>query len=121
MNNPYPSIIHDAHELRALLAQHPALPVVVLADENSACEWFGWTYCSDVKARLCKLLDAENPYADEDFPVFSDENSFEDAVEDYWVDAMPDASEDEVDAKIKSEVEKYKPLWRQVIGIFATN
>ena len=39
-------LVHDSAELRKLMQEHPDCPVVVLANEESACSDYAWTYCS---------------------------------------------------------------------------
>lgn len=115
------SLIHDASELRRLIAENPTLPIVVLADEESACDWSSWTFCSSVKCVVTKLLDVRTPYDNDGEILFTDETEFEEAVGDFWSDAEPDYSGMTLDEKIQSEIEKYKPEWRDVIAIYATN
>lgn len=115
------TLIHDASDLRRLIAENPTLPIVVLADEESAGDWSAWTYCSSVRCELAKLLDVRTPYDDDGECIFTDETDFKEAVEDFWCDAEPDYSGMTLDEKIQSEIEKYKHEWRDVIAIYATN
>lgn len=115
-------LIHDCTELRRMIAENPGLPIIVLAGEEAGSEW-AWTYCTSVKARLSRILDIKTPYDDE--RVFDDEGDFEDAVTDCLAncfdDMLPDYSGQTLEEKIKAEIEKYKPFWRDVIAIYATN
>ena len=116
-------LIHDSTELRQLIAENPDLPIVVLAGEEARCEW-AWTYCTSVKARLSRILDVKTPYDDEE-RVFDDEIDFEDAVTDYvavFFEDMPKDYPGQTEGeKIEAEIKKYKPFWRDVIAIYATN
>lgn len=120
LNKGY-SLIHDATQLRSLIANFPDLPIVVLADEDSAGDWSAWTYCSSVRCEISQLLDISTPYDEDGEKIFTDQNDFEEAIVDYWQDAEPDYSGDEIDLKVKTELEKYKPYWRSVIAIYASN
>ncbi len=115
------TLIHDCAELRTMMKEHPDLPIIVLAGEEASSGEYAWTYCTDVFFRYAKILDVKTPYDDEEGRVFDDMTEFEEAVEEYWYNAEPDYSGMTVEEKVKSEVEKYKPLWRDVIAIYATN
>lgn len=117
------SLIHDASELRKLIAENPDLPIVVLADEESACSEWSWTFCSSVHCRIAKILDVQTPYDDEDGHVFTDEDDFEEAIIDKFSfdgqhDHLPEKEFFEV---VKAEVEKYKDEWKTVIAVYASN
>jgi len=112
-------LVHDSTELRRMIAENPDLPIVVLAGEEASAGW-AWTYCTSVKAYRTRLLDTKTPYDDEE-RVFDDEGDFEDAIWDYWANAEPDYSGMTPEEKTKSELEKYKPYWRDVIAIYASN
>lgn len=117
-------LIHDSTELRQLIAEHPDLPIVVIAGEEAGCAEYAWTYCTSVKACLTRLLDIRTPY-DHDEKVFDDEGDFEDAVTDHvayiFEYGQPDYPGQTLEEKIKAEIEKYKPFWRDAIAIYATN
>lgn len=116
-------LIHDSTELRRLIAENPDLPIVVLAGEEAGSEC-AWTYCASVKAYLSRILDVKTPF-DDDERVFDDEGDFEDAVTDWVANnfeyILLDYSGQTEEEKIKAEIEKYKPFWRDVIAIYATN
>lgn len=113
-------LVHDSTELRRMLAENPALPIVVLAGEEAVSGEWAWTYCTSVKAEIIRMLDIRTPY-DNDERVFDDEDDFEEAITEYWEFAEPDYSGMTLEEKVKSELEKYKPYWRDVIAIYASN
>lgn len=113
------SLVHDSAELRKLMQEHPDLPIVVLADEESACPDWAWTYCSSVRCSIDKILDVHTPYDDE--RVFTDKDEFREVIEDYFVDAEPDYSGRTLEEAVEAEFKKYEEYWRDVIAIYASN
>lgn len=111
-------LVHDSKELRRLIAENPDLPIVVLAGEEANNGDWWWMYCSSVDCSLGLILDVRTPY--DIGTVFTDRDEFEQAI----LDSIPydDArTEAEIDAFVKSELEKYEPYWKKVIAIYATN
>ena len=112
-------ILHSSNSLRKLIIENPDLPIVVLADENANIDYGGWMYCSDVHCNIGYILDVRTPY-DVD-TLFTDEDDFEEAIQEYLYYEEMGLTEEEHEAKIKAELEKYKPYWRKVIAIYASN
>lgn len=117
------SLIHDSSELRKLVAENPTLPIVVLANEESACADFSWTYCSSVRCSLGHLLDVKTPYDHPDGYVFTDKEDFENAVVEAFEtnERYKGLSNDKFFELIKSEMDKYEHDWHDVIVIYASN
>lgn len=113
-------LVHDSTELRRMIAEKPDLPIVVLAGEEAVCGEWAWTYCTSVKAEIIRMLDIRTPYGNDE-RVFDDEDDFEEAITEYWEFTEPDYSGMTLEEKVKSELEKYKPYWRDVIAIYASN
>lgn len=114
-------LIHDASELRKLIAENPDLPIVFLAGERANSGDFYWMYCSYVSASIEEILYIHDPYDGED-AVFTDKDEFEEAVSDALYDKeTSDLSDSEFDAMVKAEVAKYEPYWRKVIAVYADN
>lgn len=114
-------LVHDSTELRKMIQERPDLPIVVLADEESACPDWAWTYCSRVRCRIAQVLDIRTPYDDEDGIVFVDKDDFREAIEDYYEDAEPDYSGRTLEEAVEAEFKKYEEYWRDVIAIYASN
>lgn len=116
-------LIHDASELRRLIAEHPDLPIVVLADEDSAVDWSAWTYCSDVSACIDEILDMRTPYDQDGEKIFTNRGEFLDAIIETFEDdpRYADLEFPEFEAAVKAEKEKYDGGWVTVIAIYATN
>lgn len=117
------SLIHDSSELRKLIAENPALPIVVLADEESAAYGYSWTYCSSVRCALGWLLDVKTPYDDADGRVFSDKDDFENAIINAFQDDKKHdhLSDQEFFEAVQNELKKYEDDWQRVIAVYASN
>lgn len=113
-------LVHDCAELRKLIHEHPGCPIVVLADEESACGDYCWTYCSRVRCAMSQILDVVTPYDSEEH-VFTDKEEFRDAIEEYFMDAEPDYSGRTLEEAVEAEYKKYEECWRDVIAIYASN
>lgn len=109
----------SSDELKKLILENPDLPIVVLADEDSNCGDWRWTYCSSISFDISEILDCD--YCDYDDTVFVDRDRLEEKIGDDLYDEYHDKSDEEYEAAIKREVEKYEPYWKKVIAIYASN
>ena len=46
------SLSTKTDELRKLILENPDLPIVVLADEDAVCEYYGWTFCCSISFHI---------------------------------------------------------------------
>ena len=113
-------LVHDSAELRKLMQEHPDCPVVVLANEESACSDYDWTYCSRIRCAMSQILDIATPY-DDDENVFTDREEFRDAIAEAIDAAEPDYSGRTLEEAVEAEYKKYEEYWRDVIAIYASN
>lgn len=113
------SLTHNSDELKKLILENPDLPIVVLAGEEASCYDFYWTYCSSVSFHIDEILNCN--YSDYDDTVFTDRDRLREKIEDDLYDEYHDKSDEEYEAAINREVEKYEPYWQKVIAIYATN
>ena len=118
MNRTY-SLTKNSDELKKLILENPDLPIVVLADENSSCEYWGWTYCSSISFSIGEILDCD--YYDYDDTVFTDRERLEEYIEDMLYDEYCDKPEEEYEAAIKDKLAELEPYWTKVIAIYASN
>lgn len=113
-------LVHDASELRELIAKHPDLPIAVIAGEEANCGEYSGMYCASVKASINEILDCAAPCNEE--IVYSDKDQFEEDMTDYLAcqvdENMPDA---EFNRMVKAELKKYEPFWKKCICIWASN
>ena len=113
-------LIHDATQLRKLIAENPDLPIVVLASDDCNSGDYAWMYCSSVTCAVDELLDVSTPYNDE--VVFTDRDDFESCVSDcLWNDETMKLSDADYEAMVQAEVAKYDPYWRKVIAVYCSN
>lgn len=113
------SLTKSSDELKKLILENPDLPIVVLADESASCDYWGWTYCSIISFSISEILDCD--YYDYDDVVFTDKERLEEKIADDLYDDYCDKPDEEYEAAIKREVEKYEPYWQKVIAIYASN
>lgn len=117
------TLIHDASDLRRLIAENPTLPIVVLAGEEACSyDWY-WTYCCDVKFGFTEILDMKTPYDDDGGKIFTDRDELYEAVFERFEDdpRYADLESPEFDAAVNAEVKKYESGWIKAIAIYATN
>ena len=113
-------LVHDSAELRKLMQEHPDCPVVVLANEESACSDYAWTYCSRIRCAMSQILDIVTPY-DSGENVFTDKEEFRDAIAEAIDDGHPCYTDSELEEAVEAEYKKYEEYWRDVIAIYASN
>ena len=113
------TLTQKTDELRRLILENPELPIVVLANEESACDYWGWTFCSSISFHIEEILDYD--FYDYDDRVFTDRERLEEKIGDDLYDNYYDKSDDEYVAAINRELTKYEPYWKKVIAIYATN
>ena len=106
-------------ELKKLILEHPNLPIVILANEDSVMCDGSWTYCSDIRFEVGELLDYE--YFDYDDVIFTDRDRLEEKIEDDLYEDYHEKSEDEYEQAIKAKIAELEPYWIKVIAIYATN
>lgn len=116
-------LIHDATELRKLIAENPELPIVVLASEEANIGEWCWQYCNNVSCEVQEILDVKTPYDRDDGIIFHDKSDFEEAIADHICDleqykSMSDKQFCEVVQRIMAE---YNDCWVKVIAIYASN
>lgn len=120
------NLTKSTKELQQLIAEHPDYPIVVLAGEDGNCGDYNWMYCSDIRFGIEDLRTVETPYNDE--IVCADRDEFEENMEEWLADELDDQGvdvqampEEEFQARLHEEMEKYEPYWQKVIAIWATN
>lgn len=109
----------ETGELRKLILENPDLPIVILANEDSYNGDCYWMFCTNISFKISEILDCD--YYDYDDVIFTDRDRLEERIEDDLWDDYHDKSDEEYDAAVKRELEKYEPYWKKVIAIYATN
>ena len=118
MNRTY-SLVKSSDELKKLILENPDLPIVILADEDSNCGDWRWTYCSSITFGIDEILDCD--YYDSNDAVFTDRDYLEEHIENELYDDCCDKSEEEYEKAIKDKMAELEPYWKKVIAIYATN
>ena len=118
MNRTY-SLTHNSDELKKLILENPDLPIVVLANEDSVCDYWAWTYCSSITFCIDEILDCD--YYDYNGTVFTDRDYLEEYIADSLYDDYRGKPEEEYEKAIKDKLSEFEPYWKKVIAIHATN
>lgn len=113
------SLAKESAELRKLILENPDLPICVLAGEDASADYWGWTFCSSVSFEICEILDCD--YYDNDGLVVCDRGRLAELIEDDLYNEYSEKTEEEYQAAIQRELEKFEPYWLKVIAIYATN
>lgn len=113
------TLTKESDELRKLILENPELPIVVLADEDSVCDYYGWTFCSSISFHIEEILDYD--FYDYDDRVFTDRDRLEEVIEDRLYDEYCEKSEEEYETAIKNKLAELESYWKKVIAIYATN
>ena len=111
------SILADTTELRKMILKNPDMPIVVLVDEEVCTGDYCWTYAPNVGFRLDEILDCEQDI--DECKVYHDRDELEDDIIDRFANVYPELSDSEFDEKVKEEMAKYEPYWRDCIMIWA--
>ena len=112
-------ILADTTELKKLIAEHPDYPICVLASEDANIGEWGWMYCSDIRFSVGEILDCTQDINDE--KVYSDRDDFEEDLADCLSNEYEDLDETSFEEKVKEELAKYEPYWKDCIFIYADN
>lgn len=117
---PLDMFIKQTDELKALIAEHPDYPIVVMCSyEVVADDSFCWWYAPCLSFDIGEILDCEQEINDE--RIYVDRDQFEEdlrcrlAYDDRY-DNLTDAEFDNI---VKEELAKYEPYWKKVIVIKA--
>lgn len=109
----------ETNELKKLILENPELPIVILANEDSNNADYGWTYCSRISFYIEEILDWD--FYDYNDATITDRDRLEELIADMLYDEYCEKSDEEYEAAIKREAEKYEPYWKKVIAIYASN
>lgn len=113
------ALTQSTDELKKLILENPDLPIAVLAGEDANSGWSGYMFCTSISFSIGEILDCDFYYYDDG--VFTDRDELEEYIIDILSDEYPDVSDEEFDAIVRKEVEKYEPYWQKAIMIYADN
>ena len=125
-------IVMNNAEIRKLILENPDLPIVFRANDEANNGDYTYMFCTYVYAQIGEVLDCEQEI-DEGI-IFTDRESFEDAVYDKVVDDAEEynysmyggkighvLSEEDVEAEAKRVMSEYAPYWKPCILITVGN
>lgn len=117
---PLNMFIKQTDELKALIAEYPDYPIVVICGfEVCADDDFYWWYAPRLSFCIEEILDCEQDINDE--ITYVDRDKFEEDLQvkladDERYENLPDSEFDNI---VKAELAKYEPYWKKVIAIKA--
>lgn len=117
---PLDMFIKQTDELKALIAEHPDYPIVVMCSyEVVADDGFVWWYAPRLSFCIGEILDCEQDINDE--VTYVDRDEFEEDLQNRLADdeRYEDLPDKEFDDIVKAELAKYDPYWKKVIVIRA--
>lgn len=120
MYKPLNMFTKQTDELKQMIAEHPNYPIVVLCNlEVCGDDSYNWWYAPDLRFSIGEILDCEQDINDE--RVYTDRDEFEEDLADILADNEDynGTTDEEFDAIVKAELEKYEPYWKKVIEIRA--
>lgn len=113
------TLTQPTDELKKLILENPDLPIAVLCGEDANIGYWGYMFCTEISFHIGEILDCD--FYDYDDSVFADRDRLEEKIIDDLSDVYPNISNEEFDAIVKKEVEKYEPYWQKAIMIYADN
>lgn len=117
---PLNMFIKQTDELKALIAEHPDYPIVVIcSSEVCADDGYRWWYAPCLSFGIGEILDCEPDILNE--KIYVDRDDFEEDLQDRLADdeRYENLSNAEFDNIVKAELAKYEPYWKKVIVIKA--
>lgn len=113
--------ILKAESLKEALAKHPDLPLVFFCDSEI---WSNWEHemwpATSITARVGKVLSPPDGNICDTTFTDEDEYEFEGCIRDRldMLDETQGMNDDEFDALVEKEIEKYKPYWKDCIIVY---
>lgn len=109
-------ILNSTNELRKLILEHPELPLLVFAGENSNNGEWGYMACSYTKAEIGEFLDCEQTV--DDLRCFTDRADFQEEMEQ---NSNFTGTDEEFTEYIKARMAEYEPYWKPCIILYVDN
>jgi primosomal protein N' len=95
----------------------------VVAGEEANTGDYSYAFCSKLDVRVGRFLNVKTPYDRKSGIVFSDEDDFEERIQEVLEDdpKCKDMTDKEFFDLVKAEAAKYADGWKDVIFIYADN
>ena len=104
-------LLHATDELRELILEHPELPLLVFAGQESNNGEWGYMACGIARAEIGEFLDCEQTVNDE--RCFTDRDDFQEEMEN---NSDFDGTDEEFAEYIKGKMAEYEPYWKPCIS-----
>lgn len=116
-------LIAQSDKLRQLILEHPDYMIAVVAGEEANTGDYSYAFCSKLDVRVGRFLNVKTPYDRKSGIVFSDEDDFEERIQEVLEDdpKCKDMTDKEFFDLVKEEAAKYADGWKDVIFIYADN
>lgn len=111
-------LAYDTSELRKMIVENPALPLVVFAGPNIYCDENMYWGCTDVKVEIGEVLDCDQQINEE--KIYCDRTDFEDDLR-ISLEGEFDGDDKDFDAYAEKESKEYDPYWKKAIIVYADN
>lgn len=109
-------LLHATDELRELILEHPELPLLVFAGQESNNGEWGYMACGIARAEIGEFLDCEQTVNDE--RCFTDRDDFQEEMEN---NSDFDGTDEEFAEYIKGKMAEYEPYWKPCIILYVDN
>lgn len=116
-------LIAQSDKLRQLILEHPDYMIAVVAGEEANTGDYSYAFCSKLDVRVGRFLNVKTPYDRKSGIVFSDEDDFEERIQEVLEDdpKCKGMTDKEFFDLVKAEAAKYADGWKDVIFIYADN
>lgn len=112
--------VFETDELRKMIIEHPELPIMVLAGEDSWNGEHGYTCCSKVYCTIEEVPDYD--LLDGNDCIFTDREEFADFMDDKCCEELDeDMDENEYEKRLGYRIHNYDKYWKKVITITVDN
>lgn len=109
-------LLHSCEYLRKILLEHPELPLLVFAGEESNGGDFPFMSCGNIRAEIGEVLDCnQEVYEDR---LFTDREDFQEAIE---CNSDFEGTDEEFYEYIKAKMAEYEPYWKPCIILYVDN
>lgn len=109
-------LLHSCDHLREIILEHPELPLLVFAGEESNGGDFPFMCCGNIRAEIGEFLDCRQEVYEE--RAFTSKEEFQEAIENY---SDFEGTDEEFDEYIKARMAEYEPYWKPCIILYVDN
>lgn len=109
-------LLCSCEHLREILLEHPELPLLVFAGEESNGGDFPFMCCGNVRAEIGQVLDCCQEVYEE--RCFTNKEDFQEAIE---FNSDFEGTDEEFDKYIKTRMAEYEPYWKPCIILYVDN